>query len=271
VRPNTYRLTFFPDHEDAAPTNDWKRLEMSEGADAGARAAALTRAKAVAHAARARPRSGTGSFRSDEEAEAAAKPAEAMLKRLGKGKVGRPGNQHTRAALNELNSSISPRCRSYVDHDADRTVEKPGSHSTDRTVEGHGADHTVPSTTSVFLGGSAAEQRSDGESAAGEPAAALQTATAEPTAELGTRTKPRRGRAPRSAAATVAQRTNKRAIAGWRITTEDQEQDDSDDRSNCARPSGRNSLPNLAARIQAAHDAVPAALNALHPDRGRRP
>jgi hypothetical protein len=136
-RPNAYRLTFVPDYEGAAPTNEWKRWEPSKGAEAKAWQEALARAKAAARAARMGRGSGKGSFRSEVAAEAAAQPAEALLKRLGKEKAGRPGNSQTRAALNEHNNErFSPRCRSYVDHGPDRTVEKPGGHGADRTVKG---------------------------------------------------------------------------------------------------------------------------------------
>jgi hypothetical protein len=181
-RPNAYRLTFLPDHEDAAPTNEWKRWEPSKGVDAKAWREALARAKAAARAARVRHRSrGRGSFRSEKEAAAAAAPAEALLKRLGKERVGRPGNKQTRAALNEHNSrSFPPRCRPYADHGPDRTVEKPGGHGADRTVEGHGANRTVPSTPPVFLRNRVAEQRSDRDSSAREPYAGLKPAARKP-------------------------------------------------------------------------------------------
>jgi hypothetical protein len=37
VAPNVYRLTFFPDHEDAASTDEWRRWEPSRGAPHGMR------------------------------------------------------------------------------------------------------------------------------------------------------------------------------------------------------------------------------------------
>jgi hypothetical protein len=216
LRPNIYRLTFLPDYEYAAPTNEWKRLEPSKGADDKAWREALARAKTVARAARVRRRqSGKGSFRS-EEAAAAAEPSEALLKRVGKEKVGRPGNKQTRAALNEHNNSkrFAPRGRSYVDHGPDRTVEKPGGNGADRTVEGHDADRTVPSTTSVSLATSAAKRWSGGDSGASKPTAEPQPTAVEPAdtrSEVRRRTSGRHPARARTSASLNSPQTTPRA------------------------------------------------------------
>jgi hypothetical protein len=104
MTPNLYRLTFLPDHEDAAPTNDWLRFEPSEGAGETGRRAAMERARKIADLARKR-RHG----RTEAEAVAASKGARDRLVRLNRDKVDGPGNLHTRAALNEANVAENPR------------------------------------------------------------------------------------------------------------------------------------------------------------------
>jgi hypothetical protein len=103
VEPNAYRLTFFPDHEGAAPTDEWRRWEPSKGAPPAARDAAASRAREAIKAARNRYATGVGSFRTVEEADAATEASRVGLERLGKGKPGGPGNKQTRAAINEAN------------------------------------------------------------------------------------------------------------------------------------------------------------------------
>ena len=105
IAPNVYRLTFFPDHEDAASTNEWRRWEPSRGAPPAAWNQAASRARKAAKAARNRRETGMGSFRTVEEADAATKASRVELERLGKGKPGGPGNKQTRAAINEANAS----------------------------------------------------------------------------------------------------------------------------------------------------------------------
>jgi len=108
TRPNFYRLTFLPDHEGIWPSEEWRRFEPSEGAGPEAWRAALTRAKDIAHAARKRRLRTGRPFRTEQEADAATKPAEILLKRVGKDKrIGHPGNKQTRAALNEVNGRRS--------------------------------------------------------------------------------------------------------------------------------------------------------------------
>jgi hypothetical protein len=58
VAPNVYRLTFFPDHEDAASTDEWRRWEPSRGAPPAAWDAAASRAREAVKAARKRRTTG---------------------------------------------------------------------------------------------------------------------------------------------------------------------------------------------------------------------
>jgi len=163
TRPNFYRLTFLPDHEGVWPSEEWRRFEPSEGAGPIAWRAALVRAKDIAHAARKRRVGGKRPFRSDEEADEAIKPAQIMLKRLGKDKrIGHPGNKQTRAALNEVNGRRSHFLRG-MDHTPHRGMDhtphwgmdhtpKKASEGMDHTPAPGGMDHTPPSTSSVHVG-----------------------------------------------------------------------------------------------------------------------
>ena len=104
--PNLYRLTFVPDHEGAAPTNEWRRWEPSLKAGDDAWRAASERARMAAHDARERIKGGRQLIRSDDEIAEAVATAEAVLKKTGKDKkIRRPGNGQTRAALTNVNSS----------------------------------------------------------------------------------------------------------------------------------------------------------------------
>jgi hypothetical protein len=101
---NLYRLTFLPDHEGAAPTDEWRRWEPSDRTDDEAWRAAPLRARLAAQKARQRRVLGKPAFRTAAESETAVASAEEVLKRTGRDKkIGRPGNKQTRAALCEVN------------------------------------------------------------------------------------------------------------------------------------------------------------------------
>jgi len=114
--PNTYRLTFLPDYDGAAPTDEWRRWEPSKGAEKAGWAAAAERARKAAQNARKRR------LRAEDEADSAVKASEALLKRLGKTKIGRPGNRQTRAALNQVNGR-----QALISHPPWTGVEPPPS------------------------------------------------------------------------------------------------------------------------------------------------
>ncbi len=122
TRPaNVYRLTFVPDHEGSAPTDEWRRWEPSDKTDPVAWRAASARTRRAVQNARARKAQGKLAFRTDAEIAATIEPAEAALRKTGKDKkVGRPGNKHTRAALNEVNI-----VRSAISHPTQDGVGPP--------------------------------------------------------------------------------------------------------------------------------------------------
>ncbi len=112
--------------------------------------------------ARARKAQGKLAFRTDAEIAATIEPAEAALRKTGKDKkVGRPGNKHTRAALNEVNI-----VRSAISHPTQDGVGPPHAgwggkgpcHPTRDGVEPH---PTQDGASSTSLGSMAEHARAE--------------------------------------------------------------------------------------------------------------
>jgi hypothetical protein len=183
TRPaNVYRLTFVPDHEGSAPTDEWRRWEPSDKTDPVAWRAASARTRRAVQNARGRKARGKLAFRTDAEIAAAIGLAESALKKTGKDKVARPGNKHTRAALIEVN--IARRAFSHPTLDG---AEPPhagwgGSgpcHPTQDGAEAHPTQDGVPSTSSGSMADRASDPRVVGIESRSERAPAYDLTTAE--------------------------------------------------------------------------------------------
>jgi hypothetical protein len=167
VAPNVYRLTFFPDHEDAASTDEWRRWEPSRGAPPAAWDAAASRAREAVKAARKRRTTGmvpsvprrrqTRRRRLPESsfnASARVSPADRVIY-----------NKQTRAAINEANVA-----HNILGHPTQDGVEPPHAkwggkgcfHSTQDGVEpdqSHPTQDGVSSISPMCSGGTAAQRQ----------------------------------------------------------------------------------------------------------------
>jgi hypothetical protein len=164
TRPaNVYRLTFVPDHEGSAPTDEWRRWEPSARTDPAAWRAASARTRRAVQNARGRKAQGKFAFRTDAEIAAAIGPAEAALKKIGKDKkIGWRGNKHTRAALNEVNIAHSTFSHPTQDGVGPPHAEWGGSgpcHPTRGEAEAHPTQDGAPSTSSGSMADHASGRR----------------------------------------------------------------------------------------------------------------